>query len=76
MTAAASAAGAAGTADPFKEGRPEEYEGEQGQRLLAIYQRVAQSGVFDAGEDIPITPPKGEWVIPVTLAPAPAPVVR
>jgi hypothetical protein len=54
-----------GTTDPYKEGRPEDYEGEQGQRLQQIYQRVAQSGVFDPNEDIPLTPPKSEWVVAV-----------
>ncbi|KAJ4348459.1 uncharacterized protein N0V89_009833 [Didymosphaeria variabile] len=55
--------GAAGAADPFKEGRPEDYEGEQGRKLQQIYQRVAQMGIFNPNEYIPLVPPKSEWVV-------------
>lgn len=51
----------------FKEGKPEEYEGEQGRILEEIYKRVAQLGRFDENEDIPLTPPKCEWIVPMTV---------
>ncbi|OAL54946.1 hypothetical protein IQ07DRAFT_584085 [Pyrenochaeta sp. DS3sAY3a] len=65
-----SPAPASGTVDPkdrFKEGKPEEYEGEQGKLLEEIYRRVGQLGRFDDNEDIPITPPKCEWIVPMTI---------
>jgi nucleoporin NUP42 len=51
--------------DRFKEGKPEDYAGELGNRLEKIYKRVAQIGLFDDGEDIPLVPPKCEWIMPV-----------
>ncbi|CBX98083.1 predicted protein [Plenodomus lingam JN3] len=51
----------------FKEGRPEEYEGEQGKMLEEIYRRVAQLGRFNEDEDIPLTPPKCEWIVPMSV---------
>ncbi|KAI8939689.1 hypothetical protein NX059_003447 [Plenodomus lindquistii] len=59
-----------GNIDPkerFKEGKPEEYEGEQGEILEEIYKRVAQLGRFDENEDIPLTPPKCEWIVPMPV---------
>ncbi|KAI4608677.1 hypothetical protein J4E80_008882 [Alternaria sp. BMP 0032] len=53
--------------DRYKEGKPEEYEGEQGRILEEIYKRVAQLGRFNDDEDIPVTPPKCEWIAPLTL---------
>ena len=53
--------------DRYKEGKPEEYEGEQGKMLEEIYKRVAQLGRFNDDEDIPLTPPKCEWIAPLTL---------
>lgn len=53
--------------DRFKEGKPEEYEGEQGKLLEEIYRKVAQMGRFDEGVDIPVTPPKCEWIVPLVL---------
>ncbi|KAJ4300662.1 hypothetical protein N0V90_002749 [Kalmusia sp. IMI 367209] len=55
----------AGATDPFKEGRPENYEGEQGQKLQEIYRRVAQIGVFNPNEDIPLVPPKCDWIVSI-----------
>jgi nucleoporin NUP42 len=63
-------AAAAGNIDPkdrFKEGKPEEYEGEQGRMLEEIYKRVGQLGRFNDDEDIPLVPPKCEWIVPVPL---------
>jgi nucleoporin NUP42 len=51
--------------DRYKEGKPEEYAGEQGKKLEEIYLRVARMGVFDDNEDIPLVPPKCEWIAPV-----------
>ncbi|CAI6338785.1 unnamed protein product [Periconia digitata] len=51
--------------DRLKEGKPEEYDGEQGKLLEEIYLRVAQTGFFNDNEDIPLTPPKCEWIVPV-----------
>ncbi|KAH7378745.1 hypothetical protein BKA66DRAFT_571533 [Pyrenochaeta sp. MPI-SDFR-AT-0127] len=53
--------------DRFKEGKPEEYEGEQGKVLEEIYRRVGQLGRFNENEDIPLVPPKCEWIVPVAL---------
>lgn len=53
--------------DRYKEGRPEEYEGEAGKLLEEIYRRVGQMGRFNDDEDIPLTPPKCEWVVPVAI---------
>ncbi|KAI4921964.1 hypothetical protein J4E90_000392 [Alternaria incomplexa] len=53
--------------DRYKEGKPEEYEGEQGRILEEIYKRVAQLGRFNDDEDIPVAPPKCEWIAPLTL---------
>ncbi|KAF1956585.1 hypothetical protein CC80DRAFT_61039 [Byssothecium circinans] len=50
--------------DRLKEGRPEEYEGERGKVLEEIYRRVARTGFFEDDEDIPLTPPKCEWITP------------
>lgn len=49
----------------FKEGKPQEYDGEQGKKLEDIYKRVAQLGRFNENEDIPLTPPKCEWIVPM-----------
>jgi nucleoporin NUP42 len=57
---------AAGNIDPrdrYKEGSPEEYEGEAGKLLEDIYRRVGQMGRFNDDEDIPLTPPKCEWIV-------------
>ncbi|KAF2252383.1 hypothetical protein BU26DRAFT_256232 [Trematosphaeria pertusa] len=51
--------------DRFKEGRPEEYEGEQGRMLEEVYRRVGQTGRFNDDEDIPLVPPKCEWITPI-----------
>ena len=62
------AVAASGDIDPrdkFKEGRPEEYEGDYGKKLEEIYKRVAQLGCFADDEDVPLTPPKVEWIVPV-----------
>ncbi|KAF2849287.1 hypothetical protein T440DRAFT_133385 [Plenodomus tracheiphilus IPT5] len=59
-----------GNIDPkerFKEGKPEEYEGGKGRILEEIYRRVAQLGRFDENEDIPLTPPKCEWIVPMPV---------
>ncbi|RMZ70284.1 CCCH zinc finger domain [Pyrenophora seminiperda CCB06] len=53
--------------DRYKEGKPEEYEGEQGRLLEEIYKRVSQLGRFNDDEDIPLTPPKCEWIAPLSL---------
>jgi nucleoporin NUP42 len=53
--------------DRYKEGKPEEYEGEMGKLLEEVYRRVGQMGRFDDGEDIPLTPPKCEWIVPVAI---------
>ncbi|CAO2656134.1 Nn.00g049370.m01.CDS01 [Neocucurbitaria sp. VM-36] len=53
--------------DRFKEGKPEEYEGEQGRILEEIYRRVNQLGRFNDNEEIPLVPPKCEWIVPVPL---------
>ncbi|CAG5147262.1 uncharacterized protein ALTATR162_LOCUS2009 [Alternaria atra] len=53
--------------DRYKEGKPEEYDGEQGRILEEIYKRVSQLGRFNDDEDIPVTPPKCEWIAPLTL---------
>lgn len=49
----------------FKEGKSQEYEGEQGKILEEIYRRVARMGRFEENEDIPLTPPKCEWIVPM-----------
>ena len=46
----------------FKEGKPAEYEGEQGRILEEIYMRVGRLGRFNDNELIPDTPPKCEWI--------------
>ena len=51
--------------DRYKEGKPDEYEGDQGKRLEEIYKRVAQMGLFDDNEEIPLIPPKCEWIVPI-----------
>ena len=51
----------------FKEGKTQEYEGEQGKILEDIYKRVVQLGRFDENEDIPLTPPKCEWIVPMSV---------
>jgi nucleoporin NUP42 len=69
-TASMVAPGAGKEIDPkdrFKEGRPEEYEGEQGKMLEEIYGRVGQMGRFDDNEDIPLVPPKCEWIVQIPL---------
>jgi len=53
--------------DRFKEGKPEEYEGEHGRILEEIYRRVGQLGRFNDDEDIPLVPPKCEWIVPIQL---------
>ncbi|KAF1365078.1 hypothetical protein EJ07DRAFT_161191 [Lizonia empirigonia] len=61
---------AAGPVDPkdrYKEGKPEEYEGEAGKVLEEIYRRVGQMGRFNDDEDIPLTPPKCEWIVPIAI---------
>ncbi|KAJ4321522.1 hypothetical protein N0V94_002841 [Neodidymelliopsis sp. IMI 364377] len=67
----ATGVGSDGTAidpkDRYKEGKPVEYEGEMGKLLEEIYRRVGQMGRFDDGEDIPLTPPKCEWIVPVAI---------
>jgi nucleoporin NUP42 len=50
--------------DRYKEGNPEDYEGEQGKILEEIYRRVGQLGRFEDDEDIPTIPPKCEWIVP------------
>ncbi|KAH6637674.1 hypothetical protein C7974DRAFT_389971 [Boeremia exigua] len=63
-----SAAQAAGPIDPkdrYKEGNATEYDGEAGKLLEEIYKRVGQMGRFNDDEDIPLTPPKCEWIVPV-----------
>ncbi|KAF2278303.1 uncharacterized protein EI97DRAFT_465632 [Westerdykella ornata] len=52
----------------FKEGRPEQYEGEQGQKLEEIYRRVGQTGKFLDDELIPLVPPKCEWITPLAVS--------
>ncbi|PVI06897.1 hypothetical protein DM02DRAFT_609275 [Periconia macrospinosa] len=52
--------------DRYKEGSPEEYEGEKGKILEEIYKRVSQLGIFPENEEIPLTPPKCEWITPVS----------
>ncbi|KAL6709517.1 hypothetical protein ACN47E_001452 [Coniothyrium glycines] len=51
----------------FKEGRPEEYEGDVGKILEEIYRRVGQVGRFNDNEEIPMTPPKCEWIAPMPV---------
>jgi len=51
--------------DRYKEGKAEEYEGEQGRILEEIYRRVSQLKMFNDNEDIPLTPPKCEWIVPL-----------
>ncbi|KAF2641332.1 hypothetical protein P280DRAFT_468968 [Massarina eburnea CBS 473.64] len=51
--------------DRLKEGKPEEYEGERGKMLEEIYLRVARTAFFRDDEEIPLTPPKCEWIKPV-----------
>ncbi|KAF2714163.1 hypothetical protein K504DRAFT_369296 [Pleomassaria siparia CBS 279.74] len=51
--------------DRFKEGKPGDYEGEQGRILEDIYRRVGQLGRFNDDEDIPLIPPKCEWIVPI-----------
>ncbi|KAF2033297.1 hypothetical protein EK21DRAFT_109095 [Setomelanomma holmii] len=53
--------------DRFKEGKPEEYEDEQGKTLEEIYKRVGQLGRFNDDEEIPLVPPKCEWIVQVPL---------
>ncbi|KAB2105951.1 hypothetical protein AG0111_0g5720 [Alternaria gaisen] len=53
--------------DRYKEGKPEEYDGEQGRILEEIYKRVSQLGRFNDDEDIPVTPPKCEWIAPLAI---------
>ncbi|KAJ4384724.1 hypothetical protein N0V86_000326 [Didymella sp. IMI 355093] len=53
--------------DRYKEGDPEEYEGEAGRVLEEIYRRVGQMGRFNNDEDIPLTPPKCEWIVSVAI---------
>ncbi|KAF2827356.1 hypothetical protein CC86DRAFT_348743 [Ophiobolus disseminans] len=53
--------------DRFKEGKPEDYEGEQGRMLEEIYRRVGQMGRFNDNEDIPLIPPKCEWIVQIPL---------
>ncbi|KAF2868972.1 hypothetical protein BDV95DRAFT_578023 [Massariosphaeria phaeospora] len=53
--------------DRFKEGNSADYEGEQGRILEEIYRRVGRLGRFDENEDIPLIPPKCEWIVPVEL---------
>ncbi|KZM22618.1 metal ion binding [Ascochyta rabiei] len=63
-------AAAGGPIDPkerYKEGSPEAYEGEAGKLLEEIYRRVGQMGRFNDDEDIPLTPPKCEWIVPVAI---------
>ena len=70
QTQPAAASGPAKEIDPkdrFKEGKPEEYEGEQGRILEEIYRRVGQLGRFNDDEDIPLVPPKCEWIVQVPL---------
>ena len=49
--------------DRYKEGPPEEYEGERGQYLEEVYTQVGREGCFRPREKIPTTPPKGEWIV-------------
>ena len=51
--------------DRYKEGKPEDYEGEQGRILEEIYRRVGRLGKFEDDEDIPLVPPKCEWIVEV-----------
>ncbi|KAH7094894.1 hypothetical protein FB567DRAFT_15500 [Paraphoma chrysanthemicola] len=53
--------------DRFKEGKPEEYAGDQGQILEEIYRRVGQLGRFNDDEEIPLVPPKCEWIVQIPL---------
>lgn len=64
---AQSAPGAIDPKERFKEGKPEEYEGQKGKILEEIYKRVGQMGRFNDNEDIPITPPKCEWITPMQI---------
>jgi nucleoporin NUP42 len=66
----AAAAGSGKEIDPkdrFKEGKKEEYEGEQGRILEEIYRRVGQMGRFNDDEEIPLTPPRCEWIVPIPI---------
>lgn len=70
QAASPAAPGAAREIDPkdrFKEGKPEEYEGEQGRILEEIYRRVGQLGRFNDDEEIPLVPPKCEWIVQIPL---------
>jgi nucleoporin NUP42 len=51
----------------FKEGKPAEYEGEQGSILEEIYTRVGRLGRFNDNELIPDTPPKCEWIAAIPM---------
>jgi nucleoporin NUP42 len=53
--------------DRYKEGNPEEYEGDAGRILEEIYRRVGQMGRFNDDEPIPLTPPKCEWIAQIPL---------
>jgi nucleoporin NUP42 len=35
--------------------------------LEEIYKRVSQLGRFNDDEDIPVTPPKCEWIAPLAI---------
>ncbi|KAF2177839.1 hypothetical protein K469DRAFT_601472 [Zopfia rhizophila CBS 207.26] len=48
--------------EAFKEGKPEDYEGEKGRMLEEIYRRVNELGRFGEGELVPEAPPKMAWV--------------
>ncbi|KAF2106417.1 hypothetical protein BDV96DRAFT_591147 [Lophiotrema nucula] len=53
--------------DRQKEGRPEDYAGDRGRILEEIYTRVGRLGRFNDNEDIPLVPPKCEWIVELKL---------
>jgi len=48
--------------DEFKEGKPEEYQGDAGKKLEEIFTRLKLNGMFVSGEKVPEVPPKMVWV--------------